>query len=84
MTIYNRWGAKIFNKSYDISSFTFDNTSNTGSSDTKNYILWDGTNKNGSKVNDGVYFYVIKPIGMDGNKINPKSGKLEGSVTLIK
>ena len=81
--IFNRWGEEIFNKTYDVSSFTFDNSSNVGS-DTKNYIMWDGTNKNGHKADDGVYFYVIKPIGNDGNSITPELGKLTGTVTVIK
>ena len=40
VTIYNRWGAKVFES--------------VGYSQP-----WDGTRKNGSKVAEGVYFYVI-------------------------
>ena len=39
--------------------------------------MWDGKKENGNKVDDGVYFYVIKPVGTDGNTITPKSGKLD-------
>lgn len=84
VSIFNRWGAKIFSKTYDISTFTYDNTTPAGGGDYKNYIMWDGTNKNGNKVDDGVYFYVLKPVGMDGNSITPKTGKLSGSVTIMK
>jgi gliding motility-associated-like protein len=84
VTILNRWGDKIFHKSYDISTFTYDKTTSGSGADTKNYIMWDGKTKSGSKVDDGIYYYVLKPLDSEGNKINPKEGKLNGSITVIK
>ena len=84
VSIYNRLGVKIFSKTYDVSSLVVDHTLPSGSSNTNNYIMWDGKNMSGNKVDDGVYFYVLKPVGTDGNKINPRSGKLEGSLTILK
>ena len=81
--IYDRWGLKVCSKTLNTSNFTYDNSSASSGSDYKNYILWDGTNKNRGKASAGVYFYILNPTGKDGKGIQPKSGKLSGSVTII-
>jgi hypothetical protein len=41
--------------------------------------LWDGTYADGSPVNEGTYYYIIKAVGLDGTIIERKS-----SVTVIR
>lgn len=52
-TVVNRWG-------------NFINTHAGGASST---FLWDGTNQNGTFVSDGVYFYTLSGILVDGTPI---------------
>jgi gliding motility-associated-like protein len=74
--IFNRWGKKIIDENYDFSS-------TAGSVLENRYDLWNGKDKNDKEVPDGVYFYIIKPIGIDDKAVQPKSGSLNGSVTVV-
>lgn len=52
-TILNRWGNEIF----------------TGSGDQTHQPYWNGENKNGKLVEDGVYFYRYKVVGIQGDTV---------------
>jgi gliding motility-associated-like protein len=63
VVIYNRWGTVVFE-----------------ASPYSNLQPWDGTNRNsGSKLPDGVYYYVVKANNpATGNQLN-----LTGNVTVL-
>ena len=88
VSIFNRWGAKVFDKNYDFSSYTDDGLCQGGNSNNQSqdmyYNIWDGTDKNNNNVDAGTYFYIINPYGIDGNPVSPKDGKLNGSITVLK
>jgi hypothetical protein len=91
LTIFNRWGDKIYWNTYDFSA-SMDNKSCDDEAHTNivgnynniyYYLLWDGTYKrNGVSAAEGTYFYVLTyNISNDSltNKITKK-----GSVTLLR
>ena len=91
LTIFNRWGEKIYSNSYDFSASMDSKVCN----DTKHidivgkynniyyYLLWDGTDKkNGGSVAEGTYFYIFTYSISDDNLTNTLTKK--GSVTIIK
>lgn len=42
-------------------------------------LVWDGTNKSGQKLADGVFFYFLKAKGLDGKEFS-----IKGNITLIR
>ena len=60
VTIYNRWGEKVYEM------FSPDSS-------------WDGVSLSGKEVPEGVYFYVLNAMGVDGSNYEEK-----GSVTIYR
>ena len=55
LSIFNRWGDKVFEDGNLIPKNVTTNGDNLSS-----YPLWDGSKTNGSKLSSGTYFYILK------------------------
>jgi hypothetical protein len=91
LTIFNRWGEKIYWNNYDFTSDERDialcddksHTDVTGNHKLYHYQLWDGTDKRkGDIVSEGTYFFILTYRTSDDNSMNNITKK--GSVTIVK
>lgn len=74
LMIFNRWGAKVFEKT----SIEYDNTPSNSDTGSK-ILLWNAKTNNGNEADPGVYFYILKAQGLDNVVYNE-----HGTITLIK
>ena len=91
LSIFNRWGEKIYSNNYDLSAYSNDNScddkSHTGIvgkySKIYYYILWDGKDKTkGKMAAEGTYFYILRYHSSDENLKTEITKK--GSVNILR
>jgi hypothetical protein len=73
ITIFNRWGVKVFDKINYIPEIKEDGEEQT-------IYLWDGTKNNGNKIEDGTYFYILKAKTLT-DEVLPER---KGTVTVLR
>ena len=70
LKIFDRWGVKV----YEASDYVDSEPKVNG--DEVTYHLWDGNNKNGNKVSEGTYFYILNAVTFDDKTLPNKQGTI--------